>query len=233
MSEYLFILPISLMLFLIFLIFLVFLPILFVNVIAFAFEKLGISWYLAYTILWLSLIGSFVNIPVGKLNTEEEIESISYINFFGITYPVPRIERVKRKTILAVNLGGCIIPLAVSAYILMRIIFLNEVLMLLKITIATFVAIIIFYFIAKPVKGMGIVMPFFIPPLISALLALILSPTNPTPVAYISGTLGTLIGADLLSIKKIKKLGASMVSIGGAGTFDGIFLTGIVAALLV
>jgi uncharacterized membrane protein len=51
-------------------------------------------------------------------------------------------------------------------------------------------------------------------------------------LAYISGTLGTLIGADLLNLAKIQGLGAPIASIGGAGTFDGIFTTGILAVLL-
>lgn len=44
-------------------------------------------------------------------------------------------------------------------------------------------------------------------------------------IAYIGGTLGVLIGADLLRLDAVRKLG-------GAGTFDGIFLSGLVAALL-
>jgi uncharacterized membrane protein len=51
-------------------------------------------------------------------------------------------------------------------------------------------------------------------------------------LAYIGGTLGTLIGADILNIDKIKNLGAPVASIGGAGTFDGIFMSGIMAVLL-
>jgi len=51
-------------------------------------------------------------------------------------------------------------------------------------------------------------------------------------MAYISGTLGTLIGADLINLGKIEGLQAPVASIGGAGTFDGIFFTGILAVLL-
>jgi len=40
-------------------------------------------------------------------------------------------------------------------------------------------------------------------------------------VAFISGVLGTLIGADLLNLGKLRELGAPVASIGGAGTFDG------------
>ena len=52
------------------------------------------------------------------------------------------------------------------------------------------------------------------------------------PLAYVSGSLGTLIGADLLNLDKLHGLGAPIASIGGAGTFDGIFVTGILAVLL-
>ena len=72
----------------------------------------------------------------------------------------------------------------------------------------------------------------FIPPIAAAVSALILSPAHPLTIAYVSGVLGTLIGADLLNLRKIPKLGAPVASIGGAGTFDGVFLTGIIAVLL-
>jgi uncharacterized membrane protein len=53
------------------------------------------------------------------------------------------------------------------------------------------------------------------------------------PLAYVSGSLGVLIGADLFNLEKIRGLGAPVASIGGAGTFDGVFLTGIIAVLFV
>jgi uncharacterized membrane protein len=45
--------------------------------------------------------------------------------------------------------------------------------------------------------------------------------------------LGTLIGADITNLHRIPRLGAKIASIGGAGTFDGVFLSGILAVLLV
>jgi len=50
-------------------------------------------------------------------------------------------------------------------------------------------------------------------------------------IAYVSGVLGTLIGADLTNLNRIADLGAPVASM-GAGTFDGVFLIGIVAVLL-
>jgi uncharacterized membrane protein len=86
--------------------------------------------------------------------------------------------------------------------------------------------------LARPVPGVGIAMPALIPPILAALVALILAPAQGPMVAYIAGTLGVLIGADLLNLKNLTLLRAPVVSIGGAGTFDGIFLTGIIAVLL-
>lgn len=42
----------------------------------------------------------------------------------------------------------------------------------------------------------------------------------------------TLIGADLTNLGSIAKLGVPVASIGGVGTFDGVFLAGVVAVLL-
>ena len=86
--------------------------------------------------------------------------------------------------------------------------------------------------VARPVKGVEMATPVFIPPIAAAVVAFLLSPGEPRTVAYVAGTLGTLIGADLLNLKKIPKLGAPVASIVGAGTFDGVFLTGMIAVLL-
>src|SRR5262249_58152373 len=85
---------------------------------------------------------------------------------------------------------------------------------------------------ATPVQGVGIAVPVFAPVVVTAILAFLLSREYAAPLAYIGGSMGTLIGADLLNLDKIAGLGAPVASIGGAGTFDGIFLTGILAVLL-
>ncbi|NTU49213.1 MAG: DUF1614 domain-containing protein, partial [Syntrophobacteraceae bacterium] len=86
--------------------------------------------------------------------------------------------------------------------------------------------------VARPIPGVGFATPMFIPPIVAALAALILNHEWAAPTAYVAGTLGTLIGADLLHLDKLSVLKAPVASIGGAGTFDGIFLTGILAVLL-
>jgi uncharacterized membrane protein len=89
------------------------------------------------------------------------------------------------------------------------------------------------------VQGLGIVTPALLPPLIAALAAILMVYVWGAPhdliflIAYVGGTLGTLLGADILNLGKIRDLGAPVASIGGAGTFDGVFLSGLIAVLLV
>ncbi len=87
------------------------------------------------------------------------------------------------------------------------------------------------HYLAHPVPGLGIAIPVFVPPISAAVIALLLSARHAAPLAYIGGSLGTLIGADILNLGKIQGLGAPVASIGGAGTFDGIFMTGVLAVL--
>jgi uncharacterized membrane protein len=79
---------------------------------------------------------------------------------------------------------------------------------------------------------MGIGMPILFAPLTAAGVAVALAGDSAAPLAYIGGTLGVLVGADLLRFKDIRKLGAPFASIGGAGSFDGIFISGLLAVLL-
>jgi len=88
------------------------------------------------------------------------------------------------------------------------------------------------YLIARPVPGVGILMPGVMSPIVAAGLALLLAPEMAAPVAFVSGVMGPLIGADLMHLKHIETSDIGVVSIGGAGTFDGIILSGIVAAYL-
>ena len=98
--------------------------------------------------------------------------------------------------------------------------------------IAAAIVAIVLHWLATPVAGIGIAVPVFFPAIVTAVVALLLSRRDAAPLAYIGGSMGTLIGADLTNLDKVRGLGAPVASIGGAGTFDGIFLTGILAVLL-
>jgi len=214
-------LPISLA---IFLIFLLLIPFLLIILPAVAFSKLGLSHLGGLAFYFFCLMGSLINIPVyhKEMEHNEEVDEITDIfsRFFGISVPVVH-ERI-----IALNLGGAILPGLLCIYLPTKV-SLSPAIM------ATAVTTIFSYLLSKPVKGVGIIIPAFIPPIIAAVAALIFADREHAPaIAYISGVLGTLIGADLLRIHQIKRFGLSFLSIGGAGVFDGIFIVGIIAVLL-
>jgi uncharacterized membrane protein len=119
------------------------------------------------------------------------------------------------------------IPLLFSLYL-----FFYHALPILDVMLAIMAVTSISYLVSRPVQGIGIGMPIFIAPLTAALCALLINQELSAPLAYIGGTTGVLIGADLMRLKDIRTMGTPMASIGGAGTFDGIFITGIVAVIL-
>jgi uncharacterized membrane protein len=202
---------------------LIFFVVVHINIIAFAFSQIGIpNRYIFYALLAI-LLGSFINIPVKKIPQKTMI-SKAWVSYFGFRHVIPAWQR--EETVLAVNLGGAVIPALLSIYLLFKTGLWATAL------IPTLVMVVLTYRLAKPVPGVGIALPAFVPPVLAAILSVILAYGHAPVIAYISGTLGTLIGADLLNLRKIEALGAPVASIGGAGTFDGIFLNGLLAVLL-
>ena len=194
-----------------------------VRALMFAYTRAGLSSPAALFMLFASLAGSYVNIPLFWLHGRPVV-SDQEVDFFGVHYIVPVAEW--QGTVVAVNVGGCVIPVLLSLYILTK-----YDLWVLG-AIGTAIVAIITHQMATPVHGVGIALPIFVPPIVTAVVAVLLSRRYAGPLAYVSGSLGVLIGADLSNLSKVATLGAPVASIGGAGTFDGIFLTGVLAVLL-
>ena len=209
-------------------IFLVVAGIVFVGGISIAFESVGFTPFTILLLLAATLIGSFINIPLVKLKANVPVVREEYVRYFGMTYRIPHVEYGETTTMVAVNVGGALIPTTVCIYLLIQ----SAPSIILLSFVGVLAVAIVTHLVARPVKGVGITTPFFIPPIAAAVAAVILSPAHPITIAYVSGVLGTLIGADLWNLPKIPELGAQVASIGGAGTFDGVFLTGIIAVLL-
>jgi uncharacterized membrane protein len=57
--------------------------------------------------------------------------------------------------------------------------------------------------VSKLIKGIGIVSPSLVPPLLTAFLAILVGGDPRHIIAHVSGTLGVLIGADLLNFKRV------------------------------
>jgi uncharacterized membrane protein len=195
-----------------------------IKVLRYAYTRLGVSSGTALLLLFASLVGSYINIPVWEF-PEREVQSGQEVTFFGVQYVVPVVVEWPG-TVIALNVGGAVIPTLLSLYLLAK----NE--LWVRGIITTAIVTVVIHALAYPVQGVGIAVPIFVPPVVTAIAAVLIARQHAAVLAYAGGSLGTLIGADLLNLGVVRGLGAPVASIGGAGTFDGIFLTGIVAVLL-
>jgi uncharacterized membrane protein len=187
-------------------------------------HALGFHPLTVLMILFASLIGSAINLPLVQL-PEERVVSREIVEIMGVPFLAP-VAVDWPGTILAINVGGAVIPILVSFYLVVRY----------RLWVSGLIAIaVVAFFVhrwATPIPGLGISVPTFLPPLLAAAAALVLSRRYAAPLAYIGGCIGVLVGADLLNLGLLRSLGAPVASIGGAGTFDGVFLTGVIAVLL-
>ncbi len=194
------------------------------QVLTIAFDKLGLSEHAAYLLLMTTLTGSFVNVPLFTVDMR--------------VAPDPRLQPpawfrhrtagIPGKTIVAINIGGAVVPLAFCIFLLA-----NSPVTALEVVVCVLAVSAVAHAFSRPIKGLGIGMPVLVAPLAAAAIAAAMGAEDArAALAYIGGTLGVLIGADLLRLKDIRRLGAPIASIGGAGSFDGIFVTGILAVLL-
>jgi uncharacterized membrane protein len=190
-----------------------------------AFDKLGLSAESGFLLLFVSLFGSTINLPLFTVSAEAPPAEAIAVTLRGLLRHTAR--EFHGRTLIAINVGGGLIPVLFSLYLIGR-----GGLPLPMLVAATGVVALVSHLVSRPLPGIGIGMPIFVAPIAAALTALLLGPKHSAALAYVSGTLGVLIGADLLRLKDIRRMGTPVASIGGAGTFDGIFMTGIVAVLL-
>lgn len=210
-------------------------PLVLVDAMQGALQRLNLSPETASLAVFGILLGGLVNIPVYRI-VRTELQPVELLGAYGVWGFSPRFQRVRRDTLIAVNVGGCIIPTAIAVWEAMQLASAGgwpktATLLIVAANVG------VCYAAARPVTGIGIMMPGFVSPLTCVLLAWILlggddlAPFR-APAAFVGGVAGPLVGADLLHLRDITRVSAGMLSIGGAGTFDGIILSGILAALL-
>lgn len=218
----------------------VFLP---MSIMAAAFDKLGLTGGQGLAVFLATIVGSGMNLPLMRsTRLVRGTDAAPASRFFQFSRQLNRVrfghsqedDLVLTEQLVAVNVGGCIVPCLLSAWFLWQMSAAGQLgawlgLCVLVCTLAC-------YLLARPMPGIGIGVPVLLPPAVAAITAILLAPDHLAPrAAYMAGTLGTLIGADLLHLANRRTwalLDAPVLSIGGAGTFDGIFLAGIIAVLL-
>src|SRR3569832_1211505 len=162
-----------------------------VGLLTVAFEKLGLSSHSAFLLLFVSLFGSALNLPTVKIAAERPPSD---------TIPEhlrPLMEQALRRfdgtTVIAVNVGGCLIPVLFSYYLLQHHPKPQHEEDKANAIVATIARV-----TSRPEPGLGIGMPIFVGPIAAALTALGIDPATSAPLADICGKQGELIGADLL-----------------------------------
>ena len=203
-----------------------------------ALMNLNLSPTGAMLVLIGIIIGSVINIPVSRRLTGRtvEVSSPTTAESSPLTQwpPVMGRARLNEELVIAVNVGGCLIPSLLGIWLL-RPLLEEGGTVLMVLLIGMWLNSTICYLASRPIKGLGILLPFWIPPLVAllvtwgALSAPLYEPYRPA-TAYLIGISGPLIGADLARWKDFHKIGSGLVAIGGAGTWDGILLSGLVAA---
>jgi uncharacterized membrane protein len=218
-------LPVTALLFLALLLLLPFiLAVMTLDIVTLAVAKLGFSPGVALWLLVAILVGSTINIPLYRRRTEitvvSDLADFWLRQFWGIP-----MRRIQRETIVALNVGGGLIPVLLALYQATRSDLGAIVLVTLLVTGVS-------YFSAQVVPGIGIQMNALVAPLNAALSAILIAGMEAPAVAFAGGILGVLIGADLLHLREIEQMTPGVLSIGGAGVFDGIALCGLFALLL-
>lgn len=210
-------------------------PVFLFDAMRFALEQLHLSPGQALVAVIGILVGGLFNLPLYRIHREDE-QAMELTAVYGMYGWMPQWRQMRRETVIAVNVGGCLIPLGISIAQLYHLRTVGGT-PWTGVVVASVANIAACYFVARPVNGIGIIMPAFVSPLVAiGTTFLILGAPEMAsvraPVAFVAGVLGPLVGADLLHLKDITRVSTGMLSIGGAGTFDGIVLSGILAALI-
>jgi|YelNatPaOPRAMG01_1025707.scaffolds.fasta_scaffold114319_1 uncharacterized membrane protein len=195
-----------------------------IGLIQVAYERLGLSHRVVSILMLAMIFGSYINLPITEIPAQRIIED-QIVRFWGIPYVVPRVV-YRDRTVIAINLGGALIPLLVCMYLLWRSRIPG------KIALATAAVSVVVYRYSQAVPGVGIAVPTLLPGILAAILASLIDRQRSPVIAYVAGTLGCLLGADIFNLPIVADLRAPIASIGGAGTFDGVFVSGLIAVLL-
>lgn len=217
-----------------------------VGLVTVAFNKLGLTTGQGFLVLLATLVGGGVNLPV--LTTRRLVRDVlpgpmrMFVSFGrGIDLGGARLGDDLVPQRIAVNLGGCVLPVMLSIYVLTG---LNPehvagaggagaVAAFLVADLAVVAA--VAWRVGRPAIGTGPRVSIFPPVAMNVLVCLFVVPPELAPqVAYVGGSLGILLGAGLLPLvtRRRAALDAPLISIGGPGTFGAVFFCGVVAALL-
>ncbi|MCK9632179.1 MAG: DUF1614 domain-containing protein [Methanoregula sp.] len=208
-------------------------PLLFLGLVGVAFTRLGFSWIAALAVVLLMLFGSFVNIPLYRIRRDMIRVDNAALPFADAANPFA--HQSAWETVVSLNLGGALIPVAVSVYLLYRATSVLGMAILQPVAIGIVIVAVVAWLATRSIPGYGLRAPLFIPGLVAILCGLLLAGgagLSAGVTAFVAGTAGTLIGAGIAQIPRIRDMEIPEVSIGGSGMFGAIFLACILSALI-
>ena len=192
---------------------------------------IGVQPSLALTLTLGSLLTSYINVVVAEVTYY-----VPFNPFMDLMklFPIPIIIQRIDKLFLEVNIGGAVIPTIVSIYLIGTYL-IHNMLILVSFIVSLIISSLIIWRSARLIPGIGITLPTALPVLLTLMFTLVSTAVfhaNPLAFSYSLGSLSTLLGADILNIRKVIRLMRGYVSIGGAGVFDGIYITGLMSLIL-
>ncbi|MFO7677598.1 MAG: DUF1614 domain-containing protein [Thermoplasmatota archaeon] len=183
-----------------------------------AFNDMGFSSFEAIVIVFASFLFGF-----------------GLLNFGGIEFNnIPLFDYGNWR--VGINTGGAIIPIILSMYLVIK----NKI-SLKKLALGIVIVSIVTYFVTSPDPQKGIIsrFPYWLLPVIfasvSSLVLFWREKQKAAPFAYICGTIGVLVGADVFHLITLLSMQISKPTraiIGGAVVFDMVFITGILAVIV-
>jgi uncharacterized membrane protein len=207
-------------------------PLLILGIIGAAFTRLGFSWISALAVVLLILFGSFVNIPVYRFRRNMIRVSHNQAPVFGVSFP--NTSGDVWETTISLNLGGAVIPVFISLYLMYRAILITGTSLIFTVCTGIIIVAVITYVSTRLDTYNGIQVPLLIPGTYST--ACRFAPCRGTAyravTAFVSGITGVLLGGNLANLYRISDLEVPEVSFGGAGTFGSIFLCCMLPALI-
>src|SRR5262245_45223818 len=135
-------------------------PFLVVDGMGYALRKLHLAPSTATLTIVGIFVGSLINIPLYRVNRgEPQAVPMGWVRSRQGWVPM---ERTRTQTIVALNVGGCLIPAALAIY-LTSLVLHDAPQAKMALVLAVLVNVAACHWLARPIPGLGIALPAFIP----------------------------------------------------------------------
>ncbi len=187
-------------------------------------SKLHLSPSMALTSPISIFLGGLVNIPVMSTTHGRDV-IVHPLTVYGLSGLWPRLQKVRQRTVIAANVDGCLIP-GRSGNLRTHQSRTSHSVGAVRGSGRLRSKYSCLLFNRPPVAALGIIMPGVISPLIAAGSALLLAPEMAAPYRFRQWRCRAARRRRSDTPQGYQS-DAGLISIGGAGTFDGIILSGI------